>query len=512
MFHNYYFLKRLSQQLHEELVGYRLGECFSQNKDELILGFASAEEQRYIQANLSPQISLLHSSRDYKRAKKNSVDLFPQLTDQPVSAVRQFQYERSFAIHFANGLALIFKMHASRSNILLVREQTVLDIFRHQLPRDMEIQPGDLHKHPDLSREAFEKVDGQLSVFLPALGKEVKHYLKDRGYEQLPTSGRWSLLQQTLHELETNPVFIYLRDKPALTLLKEDHVPALETTNALEAASRYYELYTREYYLSSQKEKAVKTVNAQIRKTESYLDKTTRKLEEISTQRSYEELANIIMANLHQLNTGTGEVRLYDFYNDQEITLKLKPELSPQKNAENYYRKSKNHKIELQKLEENIENRKNQLKKLNVELAAIMATEDFKSLRKQYNEKKTKTEDPHLPYHKLSYRGYDILVGKNAKHNDQLTLKVANKDDLWLHAKDVAGSHVVIRHQAGKSFPKDVMERAAELAAWFSKRKTDSLCPVIYTPKKFIRKPKGSAPGAVIVEKEEVMMVEPKGF
>ena len=104
------------------------------------------------------------------------------------------------------------------------------------------------------------------------------------------------------------------------------------------------------------------------------------------------------------------------------------------------------------------------------------------------------------------------MVGKNARYNDELTLKVANKNDLWLHAKDVAGSHVVIRDQAGKKIPREVLEAAAQLAAWYSKRKTDSLCPVIYTPKKYIRKRKGDPPGAVVVEKEDVIMVVPRNF
>ena len=73
------------------------------------------------------------------------------------------------------------------------------------------------------------------------------------------------------------------------------------------------------------------------------------------------------------------------------------------------------------------------------------------------------------------------------------------------------GSHVVVKYKAGKSFPKNVIERAAELAAWYSKRRTDSLCPVTVTPKKFVRKPKGLAEGQVIVEKEDVVMVVPRG-
>jgi predicted ribosome quality control (RQC) complex YloA/Tae2 family protein len=70
---------------------------------------------------------------------------------------------------------------------------------------------------------------------------------------------------------------------------------------------------------------------------------------------------------------------------------------------------------------------------------------------------------------------------------------------------------VVIKNQSGKKFPAPVIERAAELAAFYSKRKNDSLCPVIYTPKKFVRKPKGLPEGAVMVDKEDVVMVVAKG-
>ena len=102
-----------------------------------------------------------------------------------------------------------------------------------------------------------------------------------------------------------------------------------------------------------------------------------------------------------------------------------------------------------------------------------------------------------------------MFVGKNAKSNDILTQKIATKNDLWLHARDVSGSHVVIRDRLGNSFPASVIEKVAALAAWFSKRKTDSLCPVIFTPKKFVRKIKGAPAGQVVVEKEDVIMVVP---
>ena len=115
-----------------------------------------------------------------------------------------------------------------------------------------------------------------------------------------------------------------------------------------------------------------------------------------------------------------------------------------------------------------------------------------------------------MPYFEFEFKGFKIWVGKNAESNDQLTLKHSYKEDLWLHAKDVPGSHVIIKHQSGKPFPKDVIERAAQLAAYNSKRKTETLCPVAFTPKKYVRKRKGDPAGAVVVEREDVIMVEPK--
>ncbi len=120
----------------------------------------------------------------------------------------------------------------------------------------------------------------------------------------------------------------------------------------------------------------------------------------------------------------------------------------------------------------------------------------------------------HKPISKAIFKrfeceGFEILVGRNAKNNDILTQQFAYKEDLWLHARDVSGSHVIIKYQAGRNFPNSVIEKAASLAAFYSKRKTESLAPVIVTKKKYVRKTKGLQDGQVIVEKEEVVIVTP---
>ena len=104
---------------------------------------------------------------------------------------------------------------------------------------------------------------------------------------------------------------------------------------------------------------------------------------------------------------------------------------------------------------------------------------------------------------------YDILVGKNAASNEKLTFAVGNKNDLWLHARDIAGSHVLVRSKSSRTIPRPVIQRAAELAAYFSKNRNNSMCPVIYTFRKYIRKVKGGNAGQVVVEREEIIFVKP---
>lgn len=514
MFHNYFFLKRLASDLHNLLVGYELLECFSQSKDELILGFAQEAEEVYIRANLNPQICLLQITSDFKRAKKNSIDLFARLRGKKVSSVRVYPFERSFAIDFENGYYLIFKMHASRSNVLLAQNHETLKLFRNNLPGDKELIPAELKRDLKLDFERFEALKGEPKAYIPALGKEVYQSLMELGYEQKNIQEKWEHMTHTLNLLASNPIRVYQKNgMPVLSLLEQNLPILLETREAIAACTRFYEEYTRSYYLHSEKHAAVRPLENTIKKTKSYLIKTREKLEAIKERRGYEEIANILMANLHQIPKGSSSVNLHDFYADTEITIKLNPEWTPQKNAENLYRKSKNQQLEINKLEENLRIRQTQLDTLEMKVAELDEAENIKTIRNlQPTQKKREKQEEVLPYHEYNFEGYHIMVGKHAKANDELTLKVANKDDLWLHAKDVAGSHVVIRHQAGKNIPKTVLERAAQLAAWFSKRKTDSLCPVIYTPKKHVRKRKGTAPGAMVVEKEQILMVEPKNF
>ncbi|MDX1548798.1 MAG: NFACT RNA binding domain-containing protein [Rhodothermales bacterium] len=116
-----------------------------------------------------------------------------------------------------------------------------------------------------------------------------------------------------------------------------------------------------------------------------------------------------------------------------------------------------------------------------------------------------------LPFRRFDLGGgYEVWVGRNARQNDALTFRHARKHDLWMHARGVPGSHAVLRlPNRDAEPPPPLLHRAAAIAAYFSKAQGSSLVPVMVAPRKHVRKPKGAAPGAVVVEREAVVLVEP---
>jgi predicted ribosome quality control (RQC) complex YloA/Tae2 family protein len=306
---------------------------------------------------------------------------------------------------------------------------------------------------------------------------------------------------------------VRLENVPHLSLLdigetiREHHDPAKAVTD-------FFYYYTHVYNFEIQKADILRKIRARLQNSRNYVEKTRLMLQRVEKNDNYKMWADLIMANLLSIKPNSTEVSLPDFYDaGKDVIVRLKPLLSPQKNAELYYKKAKNQQIEIGHLQSAISNKEALSVSFRQMLSEVEKVKDMKDLRPyadQFRGEEKEELAVSLPYHEFDFHGFRILVGKNATDNDELTFRHSYKEDLWLHAKDVAGSHVLIKHQSGKKFPKDVIERAAQLAAYNSKRKTETLCPVSYTPKKYVRKRKGDPAGMVVVEREDVVMVEPK--
>lgn len=511
---NYYFLKRLVPELEAAITGGILAACFSQEKDELILGFQK-QGDFYIRATLTHRFSCLSFPEDFRRSRKNSVNLFPQLVGKTVKALRLCENERAFFIEFERH-SLLFKLHGNRSNIILFAENGTRILFKNQLKGDLALNPSQLDRPIERSRSLYEK-NPDFKDFYPTFGPIPASYLQSRGFERMDVKQQWQMLEDLVSEMAHNPFYhIHFNGKPALSLLALCDCKTWGES-AMEACNRFFKHFTGTYYLELKKRQTQTLLEKRIRQTASYIEKSESRLEKLKKETQPGQVADILMANLHQIAPGLKKVTLLNFYTGVPIDIKLNAELSPQKNAGQYYRKSKNRKIEVEKTEANILNKREIQTQLKELLSELEALKDIKSLRKwlkanDLDRERKQATAAALPYKAFDMAGYAVWVGKNARANDELTLKYAFKEDLWLHAKNVPGSHVLIKYKAGHKTPKEVIEKAAALAAWYSKRKTDSLVPVTVTPAKYVRKQKGSPPGQVIVTREEVVLVAPKKF
>ncbi len=496
-------------------MNFELIEAFSQNKDELILSFLNGREEFHIKALLSTQFACLTFPEEFARARKNSINLFPEILELKVTGIHQFKNERSFSILFEKGFQLLFKMHGKRSNIILYRDGQQVTLFNSQMKFDLSLNIKNLDRHINQSKENFLK--NGIDIY-PTFDKNTKHSLALSGFNEEKTAENYQIVQQILKEMERD-IYIFTEKEgeiPKLSLFPpatQDTLTVKNTSDPIKASNEFYYQYTKIFFLTKEQDHLIRLLNKKIKQSNNYLKKTFDKLQHIEDTARHKELADILMANIHQIPANKSNVVLFDFYKNEEIKIKIKKDLSPQKNAEIYYRKSKNQKIEIDKLYENLQTKESEKSKLEALLAQISTIESLKDLRKFAKQNKLiqhhSQQEEVETFKKYTIDEWVILIGRNAKNNDLLTQKFAHKDDLWLHAKDVSGSHVIIKNLPGKEFPKNVIEKAAQLAAYYSKRKNDSLCPVIFTPKKYVRKPKGMIAGQVIVDREEVVLVEP---
>lgn len=513
---NYYFLRKLSAQLEPIIKGSVISECFSQTRDELIVRFEIKEKSFFIKSSLQSEFCCLFFQEDFSRARKNSVDLFEPLIGLYVEGITQYTNERSFSLDLSEGYRLLFKMHGNRANVVLFKGDEAIQLFRNHLTTDAEIDLNKLNREIDFSYEAFEQNINDLPALYYTFGKPVWNFLERNAFSEKSDVEKWQAIQDLLVYLK-NPMFyiaeidskIFLSLFPDGNILKKFKEP-------IAAVNEFFLTYTRSFAFLQEKSEALSRLKTKFQNSLGYLVKANKKLKELQTDTHYKQWADLLMANLHAIKAGQEKISLPDFYNENNlIEIKLKKDVSAQKNAEVFYRKSKNQQIEIQKLTESFQAKQKEVSDTQQKIAAVEQTQDLKELRELIGTsgiRQQLTKEQPLPYHEVLFNGYKIWIGKNAQHNDTLTLKHSFKEDLWLHAKDVPGSHVVIKYQAGKKFPKDVIERAAQLAAFNSKRKTESLAPVAFTPKKFVRKRKGDPAGAVVVEREEVILVEPKGI
>ena len=307
-----------------------------------------------------------------------------------------------------------------------------------------------------------------------------------------------------------------------------------------EAADAYYSALDRDREFESRANNVRSQVLKSLRQKEKLKQNLEQDLAGHGDPDEHKRIGDLLLANIATASRAGSKVTLTDYYADgaPQIEIEVDENASLQDEAARRFRlygKAKRARAEIASRMEQIDREIAQLNRRSEEIDRILREKDLTALElfvsaktaQQRSLKEPRVRGGRAPGARGSggrnaservpgvrrYRSsddYEVLVGRGARDNDHLTFKVAQPNDLWLHAGDYPGSHVVIRNPTRKEIPHRTIVEAAQLAGKFSQASEDSKVVIHYTPRKFLSKPKGAAPGLVRLSRFKSITVEPK--
>lgn len=283
------------------------------------------------------------------------------------------------------------------------------------------------------------------------------------------------------------------------------------------------------YYISSEnlsssfeslRSQLMDNIIKRIKKDEKILTVLAKEKEEKSDFEKYKEQGDILASCIYSVKKGMSFVETYDFYSDTMIKIPLEPQYTPQENLERIYKKYNKLKRGLEANARRVIEITHDLDYLNSIKLFIETSNDINNLKVIYDELvsqgyiklnskkgKNKKQYKEIGYGVVEGENYRIFFGRNNTENDNLTFKVADRNDTWLHAKNIPGSHVIIKCD---NLTDEILLKGAEIAAFYSKGSVGDKINVDYTLKRHINKPKGGKPGFVTyVNEKNITVIKP---
>jgi predicted ribosome quality control (RQC) complex YloA/Tae2 family protein len=527
MIKNYFFLNRFILEAKEILNGYKITSAFTQEKDILIITLRKGAEEYFLAVSVNPGLPYLSLKEEFHRAKKNVVTFFEDKLPSNLVNFSIAEDDRIIKID-AEDFSLYFTIRGKFTNIYLINDDEIIsfkkteDDVKNNFIEEVSGKKFLSHFNiPLFEIDAEEDFYIQLKEKYPFVGKEIISEHKSRSEEE----EKLTLLNTIINEINNEPPAIFIDEAEGnLNLaVSSFHIFPDREVKLFSALIEAYNFFISKYFSLSRsvsKRKIIeKHLERELAKISSRLNKLKGRIDKGSSDEEYNKAGNLLLINLHKIKSGMKEITVDDIYNDNiPLTLKIDPKLSPQLNSEKYFDKAKSERISYEqsyRLYHSLLNEYNRLLKIKSEFDESNEKEKLnimKELKIKTNEPQNQKDDLKNKFrHYIVEDKYHLFVGKDNKSNDLLTTKFAKQNDYWFHAKSVSGSHVVLRVDNTKeAVSKNILKKAAAVAAFHSKAKTAGMVPVSYTFKKYVVKKKGMDAGKVALLKEEVLIVRPE--
>ncbi len=454
---------------------------------------------------------------------------------------------------------LVAEFMGRHSNIILLADGIIIDAvkrYSHAVSRHREVLPGRPYVPPPEAdklnpSEADEEIFSRRLLSHPldtpvaaALQKSVAGLSTVLAREVVFRAGlpvdlalefcgahELRLLRSALERMVADvrggrfrPTLVLDRDRPvdfaALDLTHCGHLERRHGESVSLVIEEYFGRRKRHDSLRREKQSLLAAIHRHRRRLAAQVEAARAALEEDPER--YRVCGELLMAHLHRVAPGVDSVTLENFYDGGRVLIPLRPELSPVANAQHYfkkYRKLKRAREEGLEKRERLREELAYLEELEMAVELAETPEELADVRRELEEQGYVRGEararPHRrpqpesgPLRFLSSDGLEILVGKNNRQNEHLWRHVAADDDLWLHAKDLPGAHVIVR-TGGRPVSPTTLEEAASLAAYFSRGRDAGKVPVDYTLRRNVRKPKGARPGMVLYEDFRTVVAVP---
>jgi predicted ribosome quality control (RQC) complex YloA/Tae2 family protein len=549
----------MTQELKETIESGRITKIHQPFKHELVLQIRSRGQNYKLLLSAHPTYARVHLTNE---AYDNPVEppmfcmlLRKHLEGSIIETVRQVDLDRIIIIE-AKGRneigdlsvkQLIIEIMGRHSNIILVdkKTNTIIDSIKHLPPsvnRHRTVLPGYEYIAPPShgkinpllvneetilkkldfnSGKLAEQLVQHFSGISPLFAKEAVFRAGIANRATLPKS--FMAMVEDVKQGRIMPQIYYHDTKETFYVLPLTHLQGETKT-----FSTLSEMLDRFYFGKAERDRVKQQANDLERfivnektKNEKKLKKLEQTLKDAEKAEQYRLYGELLTANLYAVKRGDKQVEVINYYdeNGSTVTIPLDPQKSPSENAQSYFQKYQKAKNSVHIVQEQIERTRQEVDYFErllqqmesaspkdvEEIREELIEEGYLRARQSKQAKKQKQGKIELERY-VSSDGTEILVGKNNKQNDYLTNKLAHKDEIWLHTKDIPGSHVVIR---SKNPSKQTILEAANLAAYFSKAKHSSSVPVDYTQIRYVKKPSGAKPGYVIYENQQTVYVTP---
>lgn len=535
MIHTYFTLCALAKEWDSVLTGSTILDCYSQTADELTLVFEK-DSTFVVRVGVHSRHRYLFRADRHGKPNRNTTTLLAGSIGQQVEAVYCDNNDRVLVFSLTGDQLLSVLHYGNVGSVALSSGGIIADGFGFlrtktgsPLPksrpaaniRDAAELSGLLDKEPDtkaVARKCFVS-------FSEIMIDELEYRFRER--LDVEAEGNQSeLLFDVARELEAEsgrPQPVIIRESnPILSLIEMRHLEHHATTEfpTIDAAVR--EFHLREF--------SVRRFEVEYARLSEPLTRLSEKLgrsianlqkQSLNDQRAdtIEKWGHLLMTRGDLSTRGQERLTMDDLFGQGTVEIPLNPEKTIRENAERHYQKANKIRKARELSADRLKSMREEKSQIDMVLQELSAVEDLRQL-KLFRSAKIDLLAEVLPdrdgkstaaqFRSFEVDGYTILVGKNARQNDELTFARASPHDFWLHARGYAGSHVLLVAESRTKKPtKRAIEAAASIAAHFSKARTSSLAPVIVTRKKYVRKVRRGSPGQVIVTNEEVLLVEP---